>query len=194
MTEPDPFDDLLSLEERFYDEGFQLGSKDGAKAGRIEGRVFGLEKGFEKYIESGRLHGRSVVWAGRMPQLQSSVASAKEAVARTESHSPTSTSNNQGSSSCTLPTLPGNPRLEKHLKVLYALTEPVSLSTDNTEEAVSDFDDRLKRAVGKIKIIERLVGEEGSTFSGGPGSSSQQNAIGLADASIEDVDILKARH
>jgi len=33
------------------------------------------------------------------------------------------------------------------------------LSTENTEEAVSEFDDRLKRAEGKAKIIERLVGE-----------------------------------
>ena len=46
----DLFDEILSLEEKFYDEGFQLGSIDGAKAGKIEGRAFVVEKGFEKYI------------------------------------------------------------------------------------------------------------------------------------------------
>jgi hypothetical protein len=59
----------------------------------------------------------------------------------------------------TLPSLPKSQRLERHLKVLHALSESESLSTENTEEAVSDFDDRLKRAEGKAKIIERLVGE-----------------------------------
>merc|ERR1711977_512089 len=52
-----------------------------------------------------------------------------------------------------------NQTLAKHLKVLHALAESESLSTENTEEAVSDFDDRLKRAQGKAKIIERIVGE-----------------------------------
>lgn len=54
---------------------------------------------------------------------------------------------------------PNNPRLKKHILTLYALVEPASLSIKNTEEAVSDFDDRLRRAEGKVKIIERITGE-----------------------------------
>jgi hypothetical protein len=68
----------------------------------------------------------------------------------------------------TLPSLSKSQRLERHLKVLHALSESESLSTENTEEAVSDFDDRLKRAEGKAKIIERLVGEGREEVDGGP--------------------------
>lgn len=177
----DPFDDLLGLEDRFYDEGYKLGVEDGGRAGRIEGRVFGLEKGFEKYVEMGRLHGRSLIWNGRHPKLQSPESRERD---------PSDIKNPEIVSTIKLTNLPSNPRLEKHLRVLYALTEPASLSTENTEEAVSDFDDRLKRAQGKMKIIERLVAEESldiaSASSQGAGQSSGQN--------IEDVDILKARH
>lgn len=172
----DPFDDLINLEEKFYSEGYALGEAEGSKAGRIEGRVFGLEKGFEKFMEAGRLHGRSVVWAGRFPHHEGSTTTNK-------------TTPNQQS---TLPSLSNNPRLEKHIRVLYALSEPASLSTDNTEEAVSDFDDRLKRAHAKIKIIERLVGEDS------PSTGNLAHQVGggqaSADQNIEDVDILKARH
>ncbi len=196
--ESDPFDDILGLEDRFYDEGFQLGLTEGAKAGRIEGRVFGLEKGFEKYIESGRLHGKSLVWASRLQNLQGQCPDTVPAAMGLEDRNPASaeqTVHENPSPSLSLPSLPDNPRLEKHLKVLYALTEPVSLSTDNSEDAVSDFDDRLKRAMGKVKIIERLVGEEGSHSGANHGvGGSQQNSISLADGNIEDVNILKARH
>lgn len=176
----DPFDDLLGLEDKFYDEGYQLGKTEGAKAGKIEGRVFGLEKGFEKYVEAGRLNGRSVVWAGRLPE-NNAPGGAQEGESSLASI-PQSTS---------LPML-ANPRLEKHIRVLYALSEPASLSTDNTEEAVSDFDDRLKRAHAKVKIIERLVGEDSSLLAGV--GDSQVGGTGNADSSIEDVNILKARH
>ncbi|KFY27043.1 hypothetical protein V493_03726 [Pseudogymnoascus sp. VKM F-4281 (FW-2241)] len=186
----DPFDDLLDLEEKFYDEGYQLGTTEGAKAGKIEGRVFGLEKGFEKFVEAGRLHGRSVVWAGRLPQGDVPDKSASSAeVQQGEPH--TAASIPQGTS---LPVL-SNPRLEKHVRVLYALSEPASLSTDNSEDAVSDFDDRLKRAHAKVKIIERLVGEDSSLLAGiGDNLGQQAGGGSAADSSIEDVNILKARH
>ncbi|OBT75884.1 hypothetical protein VF21_04396 [Pseudogymnoascus sp. 05NY08] len=184
----DPFDDLLGLEDKFYDEGYQLGSTEGAKAGKIEGRVFGLEKGFEKFVEAGRLHGRSVVWAGRLPQgdTPASTSEVQQGEPQTAASIP------QGTTS--LPTL-ANPRLEKHIRVLYALSEPASLSTDNTEDAVSDFDDRLKRAHAKVKIIERLVGEDISLIAGiGDNLGQQAGGGSAADSSIEDVNILKARH
>lgn len=68
-----------------------------------------------------------------------------------------------------------NPRLHKHILTLYALVEPVSLSIQNTEAAVSDFDDRLRRAEGKVKIIERITGE------GGDGSKRKSGEEGIEE-------------
>ncbi|RSM09452.1 hypothetical protein CEP52_004056 [Fusarium oligoseptatum] len=144
----DPFEDVLNLEERFYSEGYQLGLKDGIKAGRIEGRSFGMEKGFEKFLESGRLAGKAIVWANRMPPKDGS------------------------NSTCTLPPLPRNARLEKNVNTLYALVEPDTLSTENSDDAVQDFDDRIKRAQGKAKIIERMAGV-GGRESSGPSSTPE---------------------
>lgn len=150
------FDEVLGLEEQFYNDGFGQGLADGIKAGQVEGRTFGLEKGFEKYVESGRLYGRSLIWANRMrgprrttedQTIPGSTSDTSPNGLRQEKSGPTH-----------LPSLPQNQRFSKHLKVLYALSESDSLSTENTEEAVSDFDDRLKRAQGKAKIIERIIG------------------------------------
>jgi hypothetical protein len=131
------FDDVLSLEEQFYETGKQQGLADGIKAGRIEGRNFGLEKGFEKFAESGRLYGKSIIWANRLPRSTSGSETAAQ----------------------TLPPLADHQRLYKHIKVLHALSESASLSTENSEDAVSDFDDRLRRAQAKVKLTERIVGE-----------------------------------
>lgn len=194
--ESDPFDDLLGLEDKFYNEGFQLGTTDGAKAGRIEGRVFGIEKGFEKYAEMGRLHGKTLVWGSRLSMDSAPVT---EAITSGSNNEEAASSLAQNSSaSVTLPSLPSNPRLQKHVKILYALTEPVSLSTENSEEAVSDFDDRLKRAMGKVKIVEKLIGEEGiATASASDANGvlgSRNNAKDGRDGNIEDINVTKARH
>ncbi|KPM39078.1 hypothetical protein AK830_g7507 [Neonectria ditissima] len=134
----DPLEDVFNIEERFYNEGYEQGLRDGVQAGRIEGRSFGMEKGFEKFLESGRLAGKAVVWANRVPPQAVGAAGAKEP--------------------CTLPQLPKNARLEKNINTLYALVEPDTLSTANSDEAVQDFDDRVKRALGKAKIVERMAG------------------------------------
>ncbi|KAF5021463.1 hypothetical protein F66182_6504 [Fusarium sp. NRRL 66182] len=140
----DPFEDILNLEERFYSEGYQQGIKDGVQAGRIEGRSFGMQKGFEKFLESSRLASKAIIWANRMPSK---------------------------GGACTLPPLPRNARLEKNINTLYALVEPDTLSTENSDEAVQDFDDRVKRAQGKAKIIERMVGSGGRETSGASSST-----------------------
>lgn len=150
------FDELLGLEEQFYDEGFQQGLTDGVKAGRIEGRTFGLEKGFEKYVESSRLYGKSLVWASRLPN-SSSIPSNGEGTVQ-DATVPVVPAEN-GPSHSKLNLLPANQRLAKHIRILHALAESESLSTENTEEAVSDFDDRLKRALAKVKVIEKMLGE-----------------------------------
>lgn len=128
----DPFDELLNLEEQYYNEGHALGVADGQQAGRIEGRTFGLEKGFEKYVAMGMLAGQCAVWQGR--------------------------SDARSADSC-LPRLDPNGRLGKQLHLLSALVDIDTLSHDNTEDAVAEFDDRLKAARGKAKVITNMVGE-----------------------------------
>ncbi|TQS38559.1 hypothetical protein Golomagni_00931 [Golovinomyces magnicellulatus] len=138
-----PFDEVLNLEQDFYDEGFRQGFSDGKIAGQSEGRTLGLEKGFEKFRETGRLHGKSLIWANQF-----------EGVVQ---------DNRNESSINSITTLPllkplsKSQRVTKHLKALHALVESETLSVQNTEEAVSDFDDRLKRASIKSKLIESLI-------------------------------------
>ncbi|KAL8861237.1 MAG: hypothetical protein Q9178_002453 [Gyalolechia marmorata] len=184
---PDPLDSLLNLENTFYNEGYNQGFQDGTRTGRIEGRLYGLTQTFEIFSAMGKLHGRAVVWSERMVvgaveeggdlvvesdelRLQggadetpkSPINHAPETPAHTE---PPSNSNTVSAHSHSLlPPIPPTPRLEKHIRTLYALTEPASLSVQNTEDAVADFNDRLRRAEGKVKIIEKIVGEEGEGF------------------------------
>ncbi|OCL09925.1 DUF1715-domain-containing protein, partial [Glonium stellatum] len=150
----DPFDSVLDLEETYYQEGYDLGVADGSRAGRTEGRVFGIEKGFEKFTAMGMLYGRAAVWASRLPRKkeQGKDDKNKAIIAQDEV-----LFNFLEGSSERLPPLAANPRLEKHIQTLFALVEPETFSTENTEEAVADFDDRLKRAGAKAKVIERIV-------------------------------------
>ncbi|KAK0708749.1 hypothetical protein B0T21DRAFT_267370, partial [Apiosordaria backusii] len=152
----DPFDSLLHLESQFYTEGYNQGAADGVLAGRTEGRQLGLEKGYQKFLEAGRLYGRAIVWANRLPSRSSSSSSPQVSPLSAVSTIETETEKKD------LPPLPKNPRLEKHITTLYALVETESLSMENTDEAVNDFDDRIKRGQGKAKIIERMVGEKPS--------------------------------
>jgi hypothetical protein len=69
-----------------------------------------------------------------------------------------------------------NGRLKKHIQMLHALTDPLTFSTLNTEDAVADFDDRFKRAGAKAKIVERIVGEAGNASS--PDRESPEAAAG----------------
>ncbi|KAL9004863.1 MAG: hypothetical protein Q9188_002324 [Gyalolechia gomerana] len=206
----DPLEELFELENTFYNEGYDLGVQDGSRAGRIEGRLFGLEKGFEKYITMGKVHGRSVIWSGRLSSSdetqkssiiidQQTEASAADRPSKKSSDTHESRYGPEEPSaqefSVSLPQIPYNPRLEKHLRSLYALTEPASLSTENSEDAVSEFDDRLKRAEGKVKIIEKLVGEEPVGDDRSNVSEKQRsNRAQTGDDGIEDINVLHARH
>jgi hypothetical protein len=137
----DLFDAALNLEDQLYEEGYKLGFEDGTKAGKIEGRSVGMAKGFDKFLESGRLYGKAVVWANRLPANSSRPGEQRDDIDK-------------------LPPLPENTRLEKNISSLHALMEPDTLSTENSDESVADFDDRLRKAQGKAKVIERLVGEK----------------------------------
>jgi hypothetical protein len=164
MTANDAFDNLLNLEERYYSEGYEQGIADGDRAGRIEGRAFGIEKGFEKFVEAGRLNARSIVWANRLPQASTTAT----AVASTP-----------GGAQERLPVLSGGgARLEKNIVTLHALVEPDTLSTENTDEAVNDFDDRVKRAQGKARVIERQIGEDSASKEGDAAKSGRAAGAG----------------
>ena len=201
-TEDDPFDTLLSLEDDFYKEGYDLGISDGDHAGRVEGRLFGLEKGFEKFVAMGRLHGKSTVWAGRLPDasLGSGATGREEDGATTKAALHVfgeyeDVKSSQPASDASL--LPANPRLEAHVRTLYALTESSSLSTENSEKSISDFDDRLRRAKGKVKILEKLIGEpslDEAIDKDSSDASTRKMQKSKGEGSIEDVSSLHARH
>lgn len=162
----DPFENLLSLEDEFYKEGYDVGVADGSHAGLVEGRLFGIEKGFEKYIAMGTLHGRATVWAARLPDENFKQVShdkhglewdVRKGLKNLSMEVTTVKPPTQLEGRVSVPRLQGSARLESHVRTLYALTEPGSLSTQNNEESVSEFDDRLKRAEGKVKVIEKLT-------------------------------------
>lgn len=177
MATNDAFDDLLNLEEEFYSEGYEQGVADGDRAGRIEGRAFGIEKGFEKFVEAGRLHGKSIVWANRLPQAQQQPRGAATA--------PSPSSSSLLEDHQALPVLSsGGARLEKNIVTLHALVEPDTLSTDNTDDAVNDFDDRVKRAQGKARVIERHVGEDAGLNAGAKDDSTAKAAAAGGDQAL----------
>jgi len=151
-------DSLLSLEDTFYEDGKKQGREDGAQAGRIEGRVFGLEKGFEKFFAMGNLAGRQAVWSARMDA--STTESGTSTALQSEHQGVTKGEEGPLSKAALSETaIPENLRLRKHLEVLSALTDKASMSFTNEDDAVADFDDRLKRAQGKAKVIERVIGD-----------------------------------
>lgn len=199
----DLLDSLLDLEDGFYQEGHDLGVKDGAQAGYIEGSVFAMEKGFEKFLEIGRLRGRALIWAGRLPAGEDQLlkpattslkSTDKDVIHGTETATENPDFATEAGALQALPGLPGNSRLEKHITTLLSLVDLETLSTENTEEAVSDIDDRLKKAKAKVKIIEKIIGEQGDVsgdgLRGGKGGENQQ---GDGTGNIEDISALHVR-
>ncbi|KAG8527993.1 uncharacterized protein KY384_006909 [Bacidia gigantensis] len=186
-AENDPFDTILSLEDKFYEDGFQLGYKDGERVGLVEGRCFGLEKGFEKFLLMGKLHGNAAVWSARLKTQEDIVESGEDAVDQVNVTSHKFPVPN--------PSVAQNLRLASHLKTLYALTEMETLSTQNTEDAIAEFDDRLRRAEGKAKIIEKLTGDRRIDFNTkGSLTTVRSNGETNLEGNIEDTSILNARH
>lgn len=134
--EDDAFDDLFGLEDKYFDEGYQQGFHDGLQQSHTEARLFGIEKGYEKFIEMGRLQARVRAW---MKQLDK----AKSASENFES----------------LKDVAAADRTAKHVELLLALVDPATLSMENSDEAVAEFDDRVKRAHAKCKVIAKLLDE-----------------------------------
>ncbi|KAF2718206.1 DUF1715-domain-containing protein, partial [Polychaeton citri CBS 116435] len=145
------FDSLLDLEDQYHNEGFRLGLSDGERAGRAEGRSFGLSKGFEKFIEMGRLHGRAAVWDSQLIRPLPAVSSDEGAKAVDE---------REREQLRAIGSTDASGRLRKHVQRLVTLTDPETLPTENSEEGVSEVDDRLKDAKAKATLIARIIGED----------------------------------
>ena len=161
----DLFDDLLSLEDKFYQEGYDAGLADGEHAGLVEGKVFGIEKGYEKALELGRLHGRALVWQMRQAQTTDKPESTdrEEPMLATLGHSK----------------LPKNTRLTKHIEGLLALTDDKDLVMDNSDEAVTEFDESLAKAQAKAKVIAAIVGEPLKLDVSSAAGSGIEESLGL---------------
>lgn len=186
---------LLDLEEDFYKEGFSLGAADGAEAGYTEGSVFAVEKGFEKFVELGKLYGKALVWAQRLADIKQNTHKTSspnselivgiEEVGEESSLKPIACKS--------MAKFSHSSRLAKNLDTLLELLDPASLPMQNTEEAVTDVDERLKGAVIKAKLIQRAFGEREDTpdiQSDAKGSQISGDGTG----SIEDISSLNIRH
>ncbi|BCR86995.1 Yae1 family protein [Aspergillus chevalieri] len=191
---------LLDLEEEFYKEGYDLGATDGAQAGYTEGSVFAVEKGFEKFAEMGRLYGKALVWAQRFADSKAF----KPLGTDTDNISATNAINRKDLNASLDPsvcaemaTFPPSARLAKNLDILLELVDPASLVMANTEEAVTDADERLKGAVIKAKLIQRALGEREDTADihrGAKDTPAGAATSGDGTGSIEDISSLKIRH
>ncbi|KAI9887613.1 MAG: hypothetical protein M1823_000597 [Watsoniomyces obsoletus] len=177
----DPFKSLFGLEDQFYNEGFELGMTDGKKAGRIEGQIFGIEKGFEKFVVAGRIHGRCAIWKARIEKFEE-----KE-----------ERMNEEELSALQLSSLPDNPRLLKHIQASQTLVDPQTMSYENNEDAISDYEDRIKRAKAKMKVIEKIIGEDHSeeqkgtdVQETGPKKPDEMQSV---EGNIEDIKSLNIR-
>ncbi|KAK5091469.1 NADH pyrophosphatase [Lithohypha guttulata] len=144
----DLFDELLGLEDNFYQEGYDAGLADGEHAGVVEGKVFGVEKGYEKALEIGKLHGRALVWQARQNQDGANQSLRNSSSNR---HAIISRVCDSG--------LAKNSRLMKHIEALLLLTNGDSIATNNSDPAVTEFDDRLARAQAKAKVVAAIIGE-----------------------------------
>ena len=142
LADSNPLDGVFTLEDQYYQEGYQLGLTDGSHAGKLEGRATGLETGFEKFKQMGMLAGKTAVWAGRV--------GVKDVTRNLEAKSE---SDSEGESESAR-------RLRKHITTLHALTDTETTSTVNDEDACTAFDDRLKRAMAKARVVGSIMGDD----------------------------------
>ena len=186
----DALDDLLNLEENYYQEGYDLGEADGTHAGLVEGKLFGVEKGFEKAMSMGRLSGRADVWLrrsrpSRAPTLQAAEVSTRPNpdTSIQQAQAGPSTDLITALSAQNLPPLFANTRLGRHIESLLATTESTSFLSTNSDEAVAQFDERLTKAMAKAKVITNIIAEP----------SQIEDAVKQDHRSIEESGSLSAR-
>ncbi|KAI1395221.1 DUF1715-domain-containing protein [Hypoxylon fuscum] len=171
----DLFEDVLNLEEQYYKEGYADGYKDGAEAGRTEGLSVGMKTGYEKFLEAGRLQGKAIIWANRIPKFQKQITTNSKSQQEPSPGEESSSSHDEKPEPQMLPPLNSNPRLEKNISMLYGMVEPGTLSFKNDDESVNDFDSRVKGAQARVKMIERAIGE-GAEKGKGPADKHRRPA------------------
>ena len=173
----DPFEPLFNLEHKYYNIGYRRGRSDGLCQSRLEARVFGIEKGFEKFVEMGDLLAQARILEARLPQPSSRAMAVTDDEPSRELDSSRSDEQERGFSP-----LPDTPQLRRHIQTLLGLLDPSAYSTQNTPDAVLDVDDRIKKAHSKLKIIERLTGED---FTGEP-QKKRGSAVSKQTDNMED--------
>lgn len=176
----DPLDSLLDIEEDYYQEGYELGEADGAHAGYVEGKLFGIEKGYEKGLAMGKMFGKALVWKSRL-RRETTLSADGAAAAAVESHFP-----ELDLALAELARFSEAGRLGNNIDQVLATTDLDNISSGNEDDSVADFDDRLKKAAAKIKIISRVIGEHEK-------SSGAEAASGDGTGNIEDISSLSVR-
>lgn len=144
------FAEVLLLEQEFFEKAYEEGKSDGEAAGKLEGREIGVNYGFEKFLKLGRLHGKSLILGNRIFVPQYSLGEVSEESQTSSYFEPTP-------ASCLLKPLHNSQKALKHIKDLHKLVDPKTLSFENDEDAISDFNDRLKKANNKERLIKVLI-------------------------------------
>lgn len=156
MDDPN-FESLLSLEDTYYEQAFEQGITEGRRQSRLESRLFGVEKAVEKFTQLGILQAQADLWAARTRQ---EAEDPPKRVVTSPNVSVSIIATDREQFTPTLPSLPRRERILKQIELLRALVDTSELSFNNSNEAVSALDDRLKRAQTKAKLLEKLFGEE----------------------------------
>ena len=173
----DPFDDLLELESDFYKEGFEAGIADSTYAGLVEGKVFGIEKGYEKALEIGKAYGRALVWKRRLDDEENNATETASSGGVKEGTVPPVSEVDLFGTMKDLPPLPTNPRLKKHIAILLSLTDSASIPKDNSDESVSEVDERITKIRARMKMVSNLVGEAVDPASTSAGSIEDSGGL-----------------
>ena len=192
----DLLDSVLSLEDVSYQAGFAEGEKDGSDIGYAEGITFGMEQGFRKAMEMGSLHGRAMMLNSCLTEPGPSLQ--PEAETNGHDHPVLGESKSAANDADKklvpdlpkIPTIPSNPRLRKHIETLLKLTDSEGVSWENSDAAVDEFDERMKKAVAKAKVIDKLVGDKHklNSVTGKTGPEGAQNAsVGIGTGNIEEL-------
>jgi Essential protein Yae1, N terminal len=186
----DILDSVLDLEEASYHAGFEEGKADGAEAGYAEGMIFGMEKGYQKALEMGKLRGRALMLnaclTDPVPMSKEYTALSPTTPATAGSSESKADHDKIASWFPSLPTIPANPRLKKHVETLLKLTDPETLSVENSDEAVEEFDERMKKAIAKAKVIDKLLPQPYS-MSGSSGSTDKASQPAPGSGNIEEL-------
>ena len=138
----------------------------------MQARLFGIEKGYEKFMEMGELQAKAWAWSDDIHVRLSNAQQEQKPVSSTDQ------------------SFASRDRIMKHMEILHTLLDPSTVSFENTDDAVSTFDDRLKRAHAKCKVITRLLGESADSQNDEvKETSAQPQSSGASIAHVQKKDL-----